>query len=209
MDVALKIAGIFEYGILALLFLLSIWSIAIMIEARRRLARETSLDELEKLRSALSGGKVSVLPDWIRSHPGLHADALATAMKNAKTGDVQVDREVRSFLAHERIRLEKGLATLATLGANAPFMGLFGTVLGIIRAFAALGGSAAQGPGPATSVMSGISQALVATAAGLFVAIPAVIAFNAFSQRVRVLISQCESLKDLYIANRADQRESG
>jgi biopolymer transport protein ExbB len=73
---------------------------------------------------------------------------------------------------------------------------LFGTVLGIIHSFAILGESS----GAASSVMSGISQALLATAAGLFVAIPAVVAFNVFSNRLRTLLSECDSLKDLFIA---------
>lgn len=201
MEMALKIVAIFEYGVLVLLLFLSVWSIAIMIEARRRLARESALADLEELRAKISGASPAPsqqqLQDWIRAHPGVHAAALATAMRKSATDAATVDREVRSFLSHERLRLEKGLSVLATLGANAPFIGLFGTVLGIIRAFAALGESS----GAATSVMAGISQALVATAAGLFVAIPAVVAFNAFSTRVRILISQCESLKDLYVAS--------
>ena len=72
-------------------------------------------------------------------------------------------------------RLERRLAFLGTLGNNAPFIGLFGTVLGVVHAFAALGG--ASGPG-ADEVMSAIAGALVATAVGLFVAIPAVAAYN-------------------------------
>jgi biopolymer transport protein ExbB len=97
------------------------------------------------------------------------------------------------------MRLEKGLPVLATLGANAPFIGLFGTVLGIVRAFAALSGAT----GPASngaSVMSGISQSLYATAAGLFVAIPAVVAFNILSQKLKTLIAESDALKDAIAA---------
>jgi biopolymer transport protein ExbB len=97
--------------------------------------------------------------------------------------------------------MERGLTVLATLGSNAPFIGLFGTVLGIISAFAALGGTTQGG---ANSVMSGISEALVATAIGLLVAIPAVVAYNVFSRRIRVLLQECESLKDYYLSRRKD-----
>jgi biopolymer transport protein ExbB/TolQ len=90
---------------------------------------------------------------------------------------------------------------LATLGANAPFIGLFGTVLGIIRSFAAL----ADNQGNATNVMSGISQALYATAAGLFVAIPAVIAYNTFASRLRSQLMSADALKDLYLAYRGQK----
>jgi biopolymer transport protein ExbB len=103
---------------------------------------------------------------------------------------------VKSVLTLKRTEIESGLTVLATLGANAPFIGLFGTVLGIIQAFGALGSSQSTG----TSVMTGISEALIATAVGLFVAIPAVIAFNFFSRSLRVLISNCEALRDVYIA---------
>lgn len=80
-----------------------------------------------------------------------------------------------------RVHLERNLTFLASVGSNAPFIGLFGTVLGIIRAFADLVGNI---DGGADVVMAGISEALVATAVGIFVAIPAVVAYNAFQRQV-------------------------
>jgi biopolymer transport protein ExbB len=91
--------------------------------------------------------------------------------------------------AREKLRLERNLAFLATLGSNAPFVGLFGTVLGIIKAFHDLAGNQAGGP---SVVMAGISEALVATAVGLMVAIPAVVAFNYFNRRVRSFMCKVE-----------------
>jgi biopolymer transport protein ExbB len=91
--------------------------------------------------------------------------------------------------AREKLRLERNLAFLATLGSNAPFVGLFGTVLGIIKAFHDL--AANQGGGPSV-VMAGISEALVATAVGLMVAIPAVVAFNYFNRRVKAFMCKAE-----------------
>jgi biopolymer transport protein ExbB len=91
--------------------------------------------------------------------------------------------------AREKLRLERNLAFLATLGSNAPFVGLFGTVLGIIKAFHDLAGNQAGGP---SVVMAGISEALVATAVGLMVAIPAVVAFNYFNRRVRAFMCKVE-----------------
>lgn len=108
----------------------------------------------------------------------------------------RVDRAVRSYLSLERSRLEQGLTVLATLGANAPFIGLFGTVLGIIQAFAALGAHQNN----ASDIMVGIAEALIATAVGLFVAIPAVVAYNVFTRKLRVLITRSEALKDLYLS---------
>ena len=100
-----------------------------------------------------------------------------------------------SYVKEEKMKLEKGMAVLATLGANAPFIGLFGTVLGIIRSFAYLGAQSGT-----STVMSGISQALFATAFGLFVAIPAVVAFNTFTKLIKDLVTHSESLRDLYIS---------
>ncbi len=202
MDIWLKIATVLEYGILVLLLGLSVWSIAIMIDRRRALAREQKTEDLNKLREAIAKGETQRIREWVEAHPGIHATALKAAQGNladpsAVKDPGKIDRAVRAHLIEERLRLEKGLSVLATLGANTPFIGLFGTVLGIIRAFAALG----ENSGAATSVMSGISQALVATAAGLFVAIPAVVAFNAFSTKLKTLISQSESLKDLYVSS--------
>lgn len=208
MELALAAATALEYGVLILLFGLSIWSISIMIDRRRTLRNEGVSAELEQLRSSLVQQDRVAAEKWAASHPGVHAKTLKAAIRATQTSTQNslsiavpqlIDREVRSLLTEERLRLEKGLPVLATLGANAPFVGLFGTVLGIIRAFAALGESS----GAANSVMSGISQALIATAAGLFVAIPAVVAFNVFSSRIREILAQCEALRDLFVAHQA------
>lgn len=84
-----------------------------------------------------------------------------------------------------KLSLEKRLGVLATFGNNAPFIGLFGTVLGIIKAFHDLGNTSDFG---VKVVMSGISEALVATAMGLFVAIPSVIAYNYFVRKIKTLL---------------------
>lgn len=98
-------------------------------------------------------------------------------------------------IIEERAAFDRYIGFLGTLGANAPFIGLFGTVLGIIKAFNDLGaGSDAQG---VQGVSVGISEALVATAVGLFVAIPAVIAFNMFNRKIRSVFARMESLKEL------------
>jgi biopolymer transport protein ExbB len=89
-----------------------------------------------------------------------------------------------------RLSLEARLGILATFGNNAPFIGLFGTVLGIIQAFHMIGSSNAFDVQP---IMQGISEALIATATGLFVAIPCVIAYNYFTRRVKVVLTQKEA----------------
>jgi biopolymer transport protein ExbB len=92
--------------------------------------------------------------------------------------------------ADVRLGLEKNLGILATFGNNAPFIGLFGTVLGVINAFHTLGLDASFG---VNAVMGGISEALVATATGLFVAIPSVMAYNYFVRRIKTLLLMREA----------------
>ena len=92
-----------------------------------------------------------------------------------------------------RLSLEARLGILATFGNNAPFIGLFGTVLGIIQAFHTIGTNNAFDVQP---IMQGISEALIATATGLFVAIPCVIAYNYFTRRVKVVLTQKEAQLD-------------
>ena len=93
----------------------------------------------------------------------------------------------------ERLRLERRLAFLGTLGSNAPFIGLLGTVIGIVMAFDALGAAGPNAAAPAT-VMAAIAEALVATAVGLAVAIPAVMAFNGFHRRIKVMLARADAL---------------
>jgi biopolymer transport protein ExbB len=110
--------------------------------------------------------------------------------------DEELEAAIDGAKAREKLRFERHLAFLATLGSNAPFIGLFGTVLGIIKAFHDLAGGQAAGP---SVVMAGISEALVATAVGLMVAIPAVVAFNYFNRRVKSRMAQVDWMAHLAV----------
>lgn len=110
----------------------------------------------------------------------------------ANLGELEALRQ-RDGDAAVRVHLERNLTFLASVGSNAPFIGLFGTVLGIIRAFADLVGNM---DGGADVVMAGISEALVATAVGIFVAVPAVVAYNAFMRQVDKLEALAEGRRD-------------
>lgn len=101
-------------------------------------------------------------------------------------------------MIEERIELEKRLPILSTLGNNAPFLGLLGTVLGVIKAFNGLG---TLGNSGAEVVMKSISTALLATAAGLFVAIPVVMVNNYFSKRLKVITQNLEILSKEFLAS--------
>jgi len=104
-----------------------------------------------------------------------------------------VQRAMRVALNHEEERLERHLAFLATVGSTSPYVGLFGTVWGIMNSFRSL---ANMSQATLASVAPGISEALIATAMGLFAAIPAVIGFNRFSARAEVLMKRYETFAE-------------
>jgi len=101
-----------------------------------------------------------------------------------------VDRAMIKAKTRVNTHMERYLTFLATTGSTAPFIGLFGTVWGIMTAFRNIG---ATGNANLATVAPGIAEALIATAVGLFAAIPAVVAYNFFLQRVRVLAKDMEN----------------
>jgi biopolymer transport protein ExbB/TolQ len=113
-----------------------------------------------------------------------------SCLERAGEGPAAVEEYRVAIVEQERQRYEKRLAFLGTLGNNAPFIGLFGTVLGIIRAFHDLAGSSLQGT---QAVMSGIAEALVATGVGLLVALPAVATYNAFTRHVETTAAAADA----------------
>jgi biopolymer transport protein ExbB len=166
--------------VLWLLIALSVFSVGIMLERlwyfrRHRVARSALAAEM---RSLLDQSSTPASP--LAGGAPAPAD-LAAAIDGAKV--------------RERMRLERNLAFLATLGSNGPFVGLFGTVLGIIKAFHDL--AANQAGAGASTIMAGLSEALVATAVGLMVAIPAVVAFNYFNRRIRVRMAEVDWIAHL------------
>ena len=116
---------------------------------------------------------------------------------HAAKGLAIVEQQLETRLALERNDLEKRLLILATLGNNAPFIGLLGTVLGVIRAFHDLGASAGQGP---EVVMQGLAEALVATAVGILVALPCVASYNYLQKRVNDLMLEADRFGRTLIA---------
>lgn len=194
MNTLILFTDIVEKLILFTLFGLSIWSISIIIDRRKALNQEIDSETFQKLLKDLHNQNIEDFKSSVSKQSGFLQMAMREALQHSKTSET-IDRAVASFVKNDRQRLEKGLSVLATLGANAPFIGLFGTVLGIIRSFAYLGSQSGS-----SAVMSGVSQALYATAMGLFVAIPAVVAFNIYSQKIKQLLGWTESLRDLLIA---------
>jgi len=173
--------------VLWLLAILSVVSVAVMVE--RALAMPRKVPDLD---GDLAGARRAIgEPTTPETRVGL------IGLSEIRRGREVASEAMASAKARERLSMEKRLGILGTLGNNAPFIGLFGTVLGIIRAFADLAEN--QGGG-ASVVMRGISEALVATAVGLLVAIPAVIAFNIFQGRVRRTMGRIDTMAHLILA---------
>jgi len=118
------------------------------------------------------------------------AEAEASSLSSMFTGTDNVKRALRRAINTEMTQMTQMVPFLATTGNTAPFIGLFGTVWGIMNSFHGIG---LKGSASLAVVAPGISEALVATAVGLAVAIPAVIAFNYFTQKIRVIESELQS----------------
>jgi len=173
--------------VLIFMILLSIYCVALIWERYKFFKRTTggSVEFLAKVRAAAEAGKLPDAAGLAKSHKGL-ASAVVMATLSGPTNRDERKRAAERASQRAVAELERGISTLGTIASVAPFIGLFGTVLGVMRAFKDLASAAGAGPG---LVAVGISEALICTAAGLLVAIPAVAAFNHFNQK----ISQFES----------------
>ncbi len=184
--------------ILLLLVCLSVWSIAIILERKKffqNLENQDSLDDLKKLIHAEAKNSQQ-LKTSLQNKVGFRAAVLKNAVEGKD--NESVEKLVNSFVLLEKRKLEKGLPVLGTLGSTTPFIGLLGTIMGIIVSF----GQLSQGKGDMNQVMYSLAEALILTAVGLFVAIPAVIAFNIYSRKLRSLLIDGESIKDYYLAHK-------
>ncbi|HEX5434125.1 MAG TPA: MotA/TolQ/ExbB proton channel family protein [Candidatus Angelobacter sp.] len=185
------------------LLLMSAWSIGVMIDRwlAFRFARKHSRQFAPAVGGALREGKlneaIQVAERNQKSHlarvvsSGLQEYQLHDA--SPATPEEKVEASRRALERAEAIvhaELERGLSGLATIGSTAPFVGLLGTVIGIIDAFAKIQENGATG---LTAVSGGISEALVTTALGLFVAIPAVMMFNYFSAKIKAFDVEMEN----------------
>jgi biopolymer transport protein ExbB len=145
----------------------------------------------------MAGGSVEALASALNPLKGCEALVLKMGIEMADSGPLAVEKAMIGAATAEQMKMERGLSVLATVGANAPFVGLFGTVLGVIQAFNDL----SLHPNDASqAVMAGIAEALVATAIGLLVAIPAVVVYNGLNRWVRSRMKRIDSLADLILA---------
>lgn len=186
--------GVFGGAVIVSLALLSVFSVAMIIDKHRRFASTARESEKFKpeFKKFLHGGDVQNLVEAGRQHQNSHVaqvvsagiaeyDGVAQSGGDASASFDLVTSAIRDSISETLINLKKGLGVLATIGSTAPFVGLFGTVVGIINAFRSI---AATGSGGMSVVSGGIAEALVSTALGIFVAIPAVVAFNHFTGKI-------------------------
>jgi len=204
------IAPLVARTVLYVLIGLSVLSIGVIIERwwffRRRRDNVAALSD--DVRRALGRGDVTEAKKILAASPSIEAEIVGEALGWYGDGVDAVEQILVKATRMRRKRFEAGLLFLGTLGNNAPFIGLFGTVLGIVTAFRELGGNqmgAAMG-----NVMSGIAEALLATAVGILVALPAVIYYNVFQKKGADIEEQAAALGNVVIASmRAGGKPNG
>ena len=185
--------GIPAKTVVAILFIMSAWSIGIMIDRALMYsaARKQSRIFVQQVAGELKDNKLDEAISIAERNKKSHiAKVVATGLSefqaaSAQVGDEEVieaaNRGLERSVAIVHAEMKRGLSGLATIGSTAPFVGLFGTVMGIINAFKGISASKATG---LSAVAGGIAEALVTTALGLVVAVPAVWAFNYFTNKV-------------------------
>jgi biopolymer transport protein ExbB len=191
-----------------LLIALSVLSVAIMLERGwfywslrddiARLARE--------LRQLLRNEDMEGAKKLLEASPSAEAAVVVAGLIEADRGPRSAEEAMQGAAALQKMKLERRLAFLGTLGNNAPFIGLFGTVIGVVKAFEGLGKQTAttaqEGAFSApTEVMAAIAEALVATAVGLAVAIPAVAMYNYFQRLSRSILANTDALSHVLLSH--------
>jgi biopolymer transport protein ExbB len=135
---------------------------------------------------------------WCSGQNMLEASVAAVGLERGAESERSAEESMMATMIAARTRFEKGIIILGTLGNNTPFIGLFGTIIGIIQAFHALSTSANAGP---EVVMSSIAEALVATAIGILVAIPAVISYNFFNRAIKKKMANADTTARIILSH--------
>ena len=202
-------ADIIVKAVMVFLFIASIWCWAIIVEKMLRLRKlNSSAEEFES--SFWSGGSLDALHDRIGAHPADPMSAVFSAamrewrrsvdgggVRDSSSGLMErIDRVMHVTVSREIERIERQMTILASTGSTAPFVGLFGTVWGIMNSFQSI--AIAQNTNLSV-VAPGIAEALFATALGLFVAIPAVVSYNKVTSDLSKYFVSLETFMDEYI----------
>jgi biopolymer transport protein ExbB/biopolymer transport protein TolQ len=209
------------WGVLVVLFIMSVYSIAIMVERflTYRAAKDQSRQFAPRVAQALKNDRIdeaiSISDKHKKSHlamvvsSGLQEFRAHDAGNNSDISGDEIEASKRALqraIAIKTAEFKRGLSGLATIGSTAPFVGLFGTVFGIIGAFQ---GMKAQGSAGISAVAGGISEALFTTALGILVAVPAVWLFNYFTSKVQGFVVEMDNsaseLVDYFIKQRTKE----
>lgn len=185
--------------VLWLLLGLSLVSVAVMVERwffyhRRKIDFDAIKREFSK---HLEKGDFDAAAKLLANYDSLETNVVLEGLQGYDKGPESVEDLMSGAMSRGKSEYERRLSILATLASNAPYIGLFGTVLGIVRAFKDLSKDIANA---STGVMAGIAEALVATAVGLLVAIPAVVAYNVFKGTVKDSVSNTDALTRVLMA---------
>jgi biopolymer transport protein TolQ len=207
---SIRDSGPLSWTVLTILLIFSLlsWTIVFSKWSRFRSARSTSVQFLRAFRKAAGLEAVALASEQFRASPlvtvfdfGYGEVERQVKAKGTLTNKLALERTLQLGISEEIARLERYMNWLATTATVSPFIGLFGTVLGIIGAFGALGQA---GSASLRAVAPGISEALIATAAGLAAAIPAAVFYNYFGHVLREFGARMEdfSLEFLNLAER-------
>ncbi|MEO8801344.1 MAG: MotA/TolQ/ExbB proton channel family protein [Polyangiaceae bacterium] len=201
--------------VLWLMLLLSVISIAVMLERAWLYwsLRDDVASLMRELGKLLRAGDLEGARKRLEQSPSAEAAVVVAGIVESDLGVEAAEEAMAGASSMQRVRLERRLAFLGTLGNNAPFIGLLGTVIGIVGAFEELGKAHAPVAGEAAAaaassaqlapqaVMTNIAEALVATAVGLLVAIPAVAAYNFFQRVVKETLANTDALSHVLLAH--------
>ena len=185
--------------VLYLLLGLSLLSVAVMVERwyfyrKRKINFDAIKNDFAK---ALEKGDFDAAAKVLDKHDALETNVTLAGLRGYEKGPESVEDLIAGAMSRGKAEYERRLSILATLASNAPYIGLFGTVLGIVRSFKEMSKDLANA---SSGVMGGIAEALVATAVGLLVAIPAVVAYNVFKGMVKDAVTNTDGLTRVLMA---------
>jgi biopolymer transport protein ExbB/biopolymer transport protein TolQ len=203
----LSIAQVGGQAVLYILLALSVLSVGVVLERwwyfRKRRINAAALGR--QLVALLRKDDIEGAKELCKRTPGIEAEVVLDALHWYPDGYEAVEQVLAGGVKERRRSYEAGLMFLGTLGSNAPFVGLFGTVLGIVTAFRELAGAAGNAAGM-NNVMGGIAEALVATAVGILVAIPAVVFYNLFQKKTQDVEENVQTMGALILAQMKSHR---
>ena len=187
----LEIVQIGGFTMYILLFC-SFVSITVLLERviyYRKQSKTSRVEFMTRIKRSLKSGNLERAIEICKDTPAPFSNVVFSGLELHNRNEKEISNAMEREITIETAKLERYTSIVATIGNTAVYIGLFGTVLGIIRAFHDI---SAAGAGGMSIVIGGVAEALICTAAGLFVAIPAVIAYNYFTKRVEHFMDDME-----------------